>query len=112
MKLKRNLLIIIMLLSQANLVTKPDFDNKPVILNRKINSNKTKYLLVENELKNYQDLIQLILEVKVILKEMENYLLFQPMYRYLNIFIFGDLKVCQIKGLILLLHLISVLLQN
>ena len=38
-------------LKQANLVTKTDFDDKLKILNQKINSNKTKHLLVENELK-------------------------------------------------------------
>ena len=38
-------------LKQANLVTKTGFDDKLKILNQKINSNKTKHLLVENELK-------------------------------------------------------------
>ena len=38
-------------LSQANLVTKTDFDAKLLTLNRKITSNKTKQVLVENELK-------------------------------------------------------------
>ena len=38
-------------LAQANLITKPDFDVKLSSLNRKITSNKTKHLLVENELK-------------------------------------------------------------
>ena len=38
-------------LAQANLVTKTDFDNRLMSLNRKINSNKTKHVLVENELK-------------------------------------------------------------
>ena len=36
---------------QANLIKKTDFDAKVSILNRKITSNKTKHLLVENELK-------------------------------------------------------------
>ena len=35
-------------LAQANLVTKTHFDNKLLSLNRKITSNKKKYLLVEN----------------------------------------------------------------
>ena len=35
----------------SNLVTKTDFDAKLSSLNRKITSNKTKHLLVENELK-------------------------------------------------------------
>ena len=38
-------------LSQANILTKTDFDNKPSSLNNKIASNKTKHLLVENQLK-------------------------------------------------------------
>ena len=55
-------------LAQANLITKTDFDVKLSSLNRKITSNKTIHLLVENELKKL--LIQVILEVKVILKKM------------------------------------------
>ena len=35
-----------------NLVTKTYFDAKLQSLNRKINTNKTKHLLVENEIKN------------------------------------------------------------
>ena len=38
-------------LAQANLVTKGDFNVKLRSLNKKINSNKTKHLLVENQLK-------------------------------------------------------------
>ena len=41
-------------LAQANVVTKTDFDNKPINFNKKINSNKIKDVLVENELKNLQ----------------------------------------------------------
>ena len=37
--------------AQENLVTKTDFDTKLKSLNRKINSNKTKHLLAENEFK-------------------------------------------------------------
>ena len=38
-------------LAQANLVTKTDFDDKLINLNKKNNSNKTKHLIVENEFK-------------------------------------------------------------
>ena len=38
-------------LAQANLITKTDFDVKLSSLNRKITANKSKNLLVENELK-------------------------------------------------------------
>ena len=38
-------------LKQADLVTKTDFDDKLKSLNQKINSNKSKHLQVENQLK-------------------------------------------------------------
>ena len=38
-------------LAQSDLVTKTDFDNKLSNYNRKITANKTKHMLVENELK-------------------------------------------------------------
>ena len=38
-------------LAQANLVTKTDFDTKLQDINKRITSNKTKHLLIENELK-------------------------------------------------------------
>ena len=41
-------------LKQANLLTNTDFDDKLKSLNQKINSNKTKNLLVEDELKKLQ----------------------------------------------------------
>ena len=39
-------------LAQVHLVIKTDFDAKLIKLNRKITSNKTKHLLVENQSKN------------------------------------------------------------
>ena len=39
-------------LAQANLITKTDFDAKLQSLRKRITSNKTKHLLVENEIKN------------------------------------------------------------
>ena len=39
--------------AQANLITKTDFDAKLSRLNKKIRANKTKNLLVENELKKF-----------------------------------------------------------
>ena len=38
-------------LPQANLIAKTDFDSKLLSLNRKSTTNKSKHLLVENELK-------------------------------------------------------------
>ena len=57
-------------LAQANLLTKNDFHTKLISLIRKANSNKTKNVLVEIELKNYKHLIEFILEAKVISKKM------------------------------------------
>ena len=39
-------------IAQANLITKTDFDAKLSSLNKKITKNKSKHLLVENELNN------------------------------------------------------------
>ena len=56
------------MLARANLIKKTDFDTKLISLN---NSNTTKHLLVENELKkNYKHLIQFISEAKVISRKM------------------------------------------
>ena len=41
----------------ANFVNKTDCDEKLKYLNKKVTSNKTKHLVVENELKNYKHLI-------------------------------------------------------
>ena len=57
-------------LAQVNVLTKTDFDAKLSSLNRKITINKTKYLLVENELKKLKILIRVISKVKVTLKKM------------------------------------------
>ena len=43
-------------LAQANLITKTDFDAKISSLSRKVTANKTKDLLVENELKKLKTL--------------------------------------------------------
>ena len=51
-------------LVKANLVAKTDFDIKLQELNKKINSNKTKHLLVETELRKLKIFLMLpILEV-------------------------------------------------
>ena len=54
-------------LVQVNLVTKTDVDTKRISLNEIINSNKAKHLLVENEIRSYRYLINVIFEVKIIL---------------------------------------------
>ena len=71
-------------LKQANVVTKTDFDTKLISLNKKINSNKTKHLLVENEFKKLQTFDSIYFRGKSHSEEdgTQNYLLFQPIYRY------------------------------
>ena len=71
-------------LIQANLITNTNFDAKLSRFNRKITSNKSKHLLVENELKKLKTLDLSYFIGKSHFKEdgTENYLVFQPMYRY------------------------------
>ena len=75
-----------MRLVQANLVTKVDFDATLSNLNRKITSNKTRHLLIDNELsyfggKNYFDE-----------DGTQNYYIFQPISKYLKEAYVGDIN--------------------
>ena len=71
-------------LTPANWITKTDFDNKLKSLNQNSNSNRTKYLLVENELKKLQTFDSIYFRGKSHFEEdgAQNYLVLQPMYRY------------------------------
>ena len=71
-------------LAQASLITKKVFDAKLSSLNRKITSNKSKHLLVENELKKLKTFDSSCFIGKSHFEEdgTQNYLVFQPMYRY------------------------------
>ena len=71
-------------LAQANFVAKTDFDDKLRSLNQKITSNKTKHLLVENELKKLQTVDSIYFRGKSHFEEddTQNYLVFQPMYKF------------------------------
>ena len=71
-------------LSKANLITKTDFDDKLSSLNKKITQNKTKNLLVENELKklNIFDLSYFIGKSQFEEDGTQNYLVFQPLNKY------------------------------
>ena len=73
-------------IAQANLMKKTDFDAKLSSLNRKITKNKTKHLLVENELNNLKTFDSSYFNEKSHFKEdgSQNYLMFQPMYKYLK----------------------------
>ena len=71
-------------IAQANLITKTDFDAKLSSLNKKITQNKTKHLLVENELNKLKTFDSGYFIGKSHFEEdgTQNYLVFQPIYRY------------------------------
>ena len=71
-------------LAQAKLVTKTGFDDKLKNLNKKINSNKTKHVLVENELKKIETFDSIYFRGKSHFEDdgTQNYLVFQTTYRY------------------------------
>ena len=73
-----------MRIAQENLVTKIDFDAKLSGLNRKITQIKTKHLLAENELNKIKTFDSGYFIGKSHFEEdgTQNYLVFQPMYRY------------------------------
>ena len=74
-------------LAQANLITKTDFDAKLSSLNRKITSNKTKHLLVENELNKLKTFDSGYFIGKSHFEEdgTQNYLVFQPINKYFKV---------------------------
>ena len=61
-----------------------DFDDKLKSLNQKVNSNKTKHLLVENELKKLETFDSIYFRGKSYFEEdgTRNYSVFQAMFRY------------------------------
>ena len=107
-------------LAQANLIRKTDFSAKLLSLNRKVTANKTKHLLVENELKKLKAFDSSYFIAKINFEEdgTQNYLVFIPILKLLLVlvmvvtFITGNLKDCLTKVLILLQHLIIVLLHS
>ena len=74
-------------LEQANLITKTDFDAKLLSLNRKITTNKTKSLLVENELNKLKTFDSGYLISKSHFEEdgTQNCLVFQPLNKYFKV---------------------------
>ena len=71
-------------LAQVNLITKIYFHAELSSLNRNITSNKTKHLLVENQLRKLKTFDSSYFRDKSYLEEnvTQNYLVFQPIYRY------------------------------
>ena len=98
-------------LTQANLITKTDFDAKLSSLNRKTTANKSKQLLVENESKNLKTFYS---SYKSHFEEdgTQNVSQFKDILKLLLVlvmvvtFITRNLKDCLRKELILLEHLI------
>ena len=73
--------------AQANLITKGHFDAKLSSLNRTITSNKSKHLLVENELKKLETFDSIYFRGKSCFEEhgTQNCLVFQAIQRYFKI---------------------------
>ena len=71
-------------IAQANLITKTDFDAKLSGFNRKITKNKSDHLLVKNELNELKtfDFDYFIGKTHFEEDGVQNYLVFQPIYRY------------------------------
>ena len=80
-------------IAQANLITKTDFDTKLSSLNRKITNNKSKHLLVENELNKLKTFDSSYFHVKKFFDEdvNQNYYIFQPISKYLKVTYVNDI---------------------
>ena len=78
--------------SQANLITKTDFDAKLSSLNIKITANKSKHLLAENELKKLKTFDSNYFIGKSQFEEdgTQNYLVFQPLRKYFKVIANAD----------------------
>ena len=88
--------------TQANLITKTDFDAKLSSLNRKITKNKSKHLLVENELNKLKTFDSGYFIGKSHFEEdgTQNYLVFQPLNKYFKVITYTDyVSSCTSKGL-------------
>ena len=74
-------------LVQDNIITKTDFDAKLSSCNRKITQNKSKHLLLENELNKLKTFDSSYFNGKSYFEEdgTPNYLKFQPMSKYFNL---------------------------
>ena len=74
-------------LSQTHLVKKTDFDGKLSSLNKRVSTNKTKHLLVKNELKKLKafDLSYFTGNSHFEEDGAQNYLVFQPLNKYFKV---------------------------
>ena len=74
-------------MAQANLITKKDFDSRLQNINQRITSNETKHILVENELRKVENFDVAYYRGKNFFEgdDTQNYLVFQPVYKYFKI---------------------------
>ena len=74
-------------IAQANWITKTDFDAKLSGLNRKVTQNKTKHLLIENELNKLTTFDSSCFIGKSHFEEdgTQSYLVFQPLNKYFKV---------------------------
>ena len=74
------------------MITKTDFDAKFSSLNRKITANKSKHLLVENELNKFKTFDSSYFIGKSHFEEdgTQNYLVFQPLNKYFKVIVNTD----------------------
>ena len=70
------------------MITKTYFDSKLLNLNKKITQNKIKHLLIENELNKLKTFDSDYFVGKSHFEEgdTQNYLIFQPTYKYFKVF--------------------------
>ena len=106
-------------MAQAILITKTDFDAKLSSLNGKVTQNKTKHLLVKNELNQLKtfDLSYLIGKSQFEDDDAQNYLIFQSVCKYFKVIADTEyISSWKSKGLLKvlshLLRLIIVLIQH
>ena len=80
-------------IAQANLITKTDFDAKLSSHNRKITTNKSKHLLVENELNKLRTFDSSYFHGKNYFDEdgNQNYYIFKPISKYLKVAYVNDI---------------------
>ena len=87
-------------LAQANLVTKTYFDEKLKNLNKKVNSNKTKHVIVENGLKILETFDPIYFRGKSHFEDdgNQNYLVVQTAYRYFKTVSINDSNILSRKS--------------
>ena len=89
-------------LAQANLITKTDFDTLLKKISDRVTSNKSKHLLVETELKKLEKFNAAYFRSKNCFDydSTQNYLVFQPVFKYFERVGFGEIVSWESTGLL------------